>query len=107
MTICSVVNTAYIFMPGGWPFWLSGLFALISITSACGFYGSAKRTVAKREEEREERWKEWLSKPIPELEPPINWAEIERATEHLILEGKEPTYERARDWLRVESAQRK
>jgi hypothetical protein len=68
---------------GAWPWYINVIIMLGNAFGTAGFYGSWKRTVAKREEEREERWKEWLSKPIPELEPPIDWAEIERATEHL------------------------
>lgn len=54
----------------------------------------------RRAQYRKEKYEAWLRRPVPELQEQEPWSEIERATEALLSEGVDPTYERACDWLR-------
>jgi hypothetical protein len=98
----SVVNSALIFEPG----------ALATNTCLATFFGAltilhAKvfipHRIAERNAWRKAMFEKWLEKPVPELQPYTDWAEIERAIGNLLEEDVEPTIERARDWLLSDS----
>jgi hypothetical protein len=86
------------FSPGWRVLWL-----LFDVLMVWGFVGSYKRTIRRRSDMREEKYRNFILGPaLPELEQATDWAEIERAFEGLLSTGVDPTYERAKDFLRTE-----
>jgi hypothetical protein len=82
------------------PSWLVGvwIYPLVFFT----YWHLYKKQIVKRREVRAHNYKVWLNKEVPELAKQESWANIERAYEALMKVGREPTYERAEDWLRQE-----
>jgi hypothetical protein len=87
------------FSPGWRVLWL-----LFDALMVWGFVGSYKRTIRRRSDMREEKYRNFILGPaLPELEPATDWAEIERGVSELLSTGVDPTYERAKDFLRLEA----
>jgi hypothetical protein len=99
-----VTNTIATIEPGGpMPWWLSATFATLGAAYlGMSMSSDYRKQIEKRKVWRKARYRAWLNMPVPELVEQTPWSEIERGIAGVLAEGKEPTYERAQDWLRRE-----